>query len=48
MSRLIWIRRRARRIMAAYVFPTGCKAIRVAVAHAAEDWQAFNPQGETK
>ena len=38
-----WIRRRARRIMTAYAFPKGAKAIRVAVAHAYEDWQAFNP-----
>ena len=43
MTKLFWIRRRARRIMNAYVFPKGPKAIRVAVAHAFEDWQAFNP-----
>jgi hypothetical protein len=43
MNKLLWIRRRARMIMQAYVFPTGSKAIRVAVAHAYEDWQGMNP-----
>lgn len=43
MTKLFWIRRRARMIMSYYVFPTGSKSIRVAVAHAYEDWLQMNP-----
>lgn len=44
MTKLIWIRRRARRILHAYHLPPNCaKARRVAVKAAAEDWVYFNP-----
>lgn len=43
MSKLLWIRRRARRIMTFYGLEQGVGARRVAVAEASKDWQAFNP-----
>lgn len=55
MTKLLWIRRRARRIINAFQLTSpGCSldvralGIRIAVFNAAQDWQNFNPQGKSK